>query len=272
MKTFKKFLEECETINEAEFNKEWWDSKSDSFKKRYIERHPNSIYAQKAGISSGTKPIEKTTKSQTKQNSSKEEPKKKESQREIQLRARDPKTSVEELNKLADTQKSAWVNWSIAENPNATPGILDKIANRLLNMGENNQSRWSDAWYGAIETIANHKNAPKELIKKFENGDSSAQFAILSSPKVSKEFLDNQAKTLDPVFDYTWMDKLIENPNLTPEQKNMIKQNAKKAKEYLKTVKDGDWLKKPGKSYVNVMDSHLRKSKNEFLDQLINEL
>lgn len=45
---FKKFLESCEAINEAEFNKEWWDSKSDSFKKRYIERHPNSIYAQKA--------------------------------------------------------------------------------------------------------------------------------------------------------------------------------------------------------------------------------
>ena len=45
---FKKFLEGCEAINEAEYNKEWWDSKSDSFKQRYIERHPNSIYAQKA--------------------------------------------------------------------------------------------------------------------------------------------------------------------------------------------------------------------------------
>lgn len=47
---FKKFLESYEAINEAEYNKEWWDSKSDSFKKRYIERHPNSIYAQKAGF------------------------------------------------------------------------------------------------------------------------------------------------------------------------------------------------------------------------------
>lgn len=54
MKTFKKFLEECEPINEAEYNKEWWDSKSDSFKKRYIEKHPNSIYAQKAGASKTT--------------------------------------------------------------------------------------------------------------------------------------------------------------------------------------------------------------------------
>ena len=49
MKSFKKFVEECEPINEAEFNPRWWNSKSDSFKKRYIERHPNSIYAQKFG-------------------------------------------------------------------------------------------------------------------------------------------------------------------------------------------------------------------------------
>ena len=48
MKSFRIFLEGCEAINEAEYNKEWWDSKSDSFKQRYIERHPNSIYAQKA--------------------------------------------------------------------------------------------------------------------------------------------------------------------------------------------------------------------------------
>lgn len=59
MKTFKKFLESCEAINEAEYNKEWWDSKSDAFQKRYIERHPNSIYAQKAGATSSVKPTEK---------------------------------------------------------------------------------------------------------------------------------------------------------------------------------------------------------------------
>lgn len=55
---FKKFLEDCEPINEAEYNKEWWDSKSDSFKQRYIERHPNSIYAQKASATSN-KPVDK---------------------------------------------------------------------------------------------------------------------------------------------------------------------------------------------------------------------
>lgn len=52
MKTFKKFVECYEPVNEAEYNAEWWDSKSDNFKKRYIERHPNSIYAQKANTSS----------------------------------------------------------------------------------------------------------------------------------------------------------------------------------------------------------------------------
>ena len=49
MKTFRKFVESYQ-LNEAEYNKEWWDSKSDSFKKRYLERHPNSIYAQKARL------------------------------------------------------------------------------------------------------------------------------------------------------------------------------------------------------------------------------
>lgn len=42
-------------LEEAEYNAEWWDSKSDNFKKRYIERHPNSIYAQKANLSNKQK-------------------------------------------------------------------------------------------------------------------------------------------------------------------------------------------------------------------------
>ena len=56
MKSFKKFVENYEPVNEAEYNKEWWDSKSDSFKKRYIERHPNSIYAKNH---TGLKGVEK---------------------------------------------------------------------------------------------------------------------------------------------------------------------------------------------------------------------
>lgn len=88
---FKKFLESCKSINEAEYNKEWWDSKSDSFKQRYIERHPNSIYAQKANLSNKQKKditkfvgqafgkdskAAKTTKANLDDTKKKEEPKK----------------------------------------------------------------------------------------------------------------------------------------------------------------------------------------------------
>lgn len=279
MRTFRKFLESCEPINEAEYNKEWWDSKSDSFKQRYIERHPNSIYAQKANLSNQQKKditkfvgqafgkdskAAKTAKANLDDTKKKEAPKKKESQREIQLRARDPKTSIEELNKLADTQKSAWVNWSIAENPNATPEILDKISNRLLNMGENNQSRWSDAWFGAINTIINHKNASKELIKKFENGDSDAQFAILASPKVSKEFLDKQIDKLDPWLDNTWVMRIAKNPNLDPQQIEKIKEKAKEAQERLNSTKTGSWS--PDHKWI--VDDTYKKEMNSDLNWL----
>ena len=40
MKSFRKYVEECkeiENISEAEFNSGWWNSKSDTFKKRYIQ-------------------------------------------------------------------------------------------------------------------------------------------------------------------------------------------------------------------------------------------
>lgn len=47
MKSFRKFIESYEEINEAELNLEWWNSKSPAYQKRYLDRHPNSIYAQK---------------------------------------------------------------------------------------------------------------------------------------------------------------------------------------------------------------------------------
>ena len=34
-------------LYEAELNMEWWNSKSPAYQKRYLSRHPNSIYAQK---------------------------------------------------------------------------------------------------------------------------------------------------------------------------------------------------------------------------------
>ena len=37
-----------EYLYEAELNLEWWNSKSPAYQKRYLSKHPNSIYAQKA--------------------------------------------------------------------------------------------------------------------------------------------------------------------------------------------------------------------------------
>ena len=99
MKTFKKFVESCEPINEAEYNKEWWDSKSDLFKKRYIERHPNSIYAQKAGSS---------MKSQSKSDQKK------------------PSTSVKATNDLI-------------QNKNSTSSDFEKAATVLLDKPKNEE-------------------------------------------------------------------------------------------------------------------------------------
>jgi hypothetical protein len=36
------------SIYEAELNLEWWNSKSPAYQKRYLQKHPNSIYADKA--------------------------------------------------------------------------------------------------------------------------------------------------------------------------------------------------------------------------------
>ena len=37
-------------IYEAELNLEWWNSKSPAYQKRYLQKHPNSIYADKAKL------------------------------------------------------------------------------------------------------------------------------------------------------------------------------------------------------------------------------
>ena len=34
-----------EYLYEAELNLEWWNSKSPAYQKRYLSKHPNSIYA-----------------------------------------------------------------------------------------------------------------------------------------------------------------------------------------------------------------------------------
>ena len=53
-------------LYEAELNLEWWNSKSPAYQKRYLTKHPNSIYAQKAKsgeleVKDSTKSVEKET-------------------------------------------------------------------------------------------------------------------------------------------------------------------------------------------------------------------
>ena len=50
-------------LYEAELNMEWWNSKSPAYQKRYLSRHPNSIYAQKA--KSGELEVKDSTKQES---------------------------------------------------------------------------------------------------------------------------------------------------------------------------------------------------------------
>ena len=46
-------------LYEAELNLEWWNSKSPAYQKRYLAKHPNSIYSQKAKSGELDNPISK---------------------------------------------------------------------------------------------------------------------------------------------------------------------------------------------------------------------
>ena len=54
-----------EYLYEAELNLEWWNSKSPAYQKRYLSKHPNSIYAQKA--KSGELEVKDSEKDSTKE-------------------------------------------------------------------------------------------------------------------------------------------------------------------------------------------------------------
>ena len=55
-------------LYEAELNLEWWNSKSPAYQKRYLTKHPNSIYAQKAKL--GELEVKDNEKDSTKENES----------------------------------------------------------------------------------------------------------------------------------------------------------------------------------------------------------
>lgn len=183
MQSFKVFVESCQKINEAEYNKEWWDSKSDSFKKRYIERHPNSIYAQKAG----------TSKSKT------------------------PSTNIKNMN-------------SMLKNKNSTEKDFETASTVLLDHPKDN-----DAWVRKVVALAEHPYTPDSVIRRMEK---EQPYAALHSPKASKEFLDAQAKKLDPMHDFTWIDVLVQNPSLSKESKALMAKKLNQAIKGLAKIKN----------------------------------
>lgn len=196
---FKKFLEGCEAINEAEYNKEWWDSKSDSFKQRYIERHPNSIYAQKAKSAPAgmekraNKPVSFGKSAKTAINT---------------LKKNQKNTSVKGVNALLKDKSAAEKDFETASTV-----LLDHPTK-------------DDAWYRKVIALAEHPYTPKSIIKRMEK---EHPYVALHSPKASQEFLDAQAKNLDPFKDYTWIDVLVQNPSLDTSQRETIAKKLKKA-------------------------------------------
>lgn len=214
MKTFKIFLEDCEPINEAEYNAEWWDSKSDSFKQRYIERHPNSIYAQKA------KSVPAATEKKNQEKSS---------------------TSVKGVNSLLKDKSAASSDFETAATV-----LLDR-------------PQQTDAWMRKVNALAEHPYTPDSVIRRMEK---EQPYAALHSPKASKEFLDTQAKTLDPMKDYTWMDVLVQNPALDTSQRETIAMKLKKS------IKDLSKMKTDPKTGEELEDWNKNWYKNRFLSQL----
>ena len=204
MKTFRKFLESCKAINEAEYNKEWWDSKSDAFHKRYIERHPNSIYAQKARMSDKQKKsvtrfvdkafgkdskAAKTTRNNLSDSSTKKQqikaidPGSKEDTKYLNMgMSKSPKV-LEKLRLAAERMEAndsiSSLN-DIAGSEYASPETLISISNTLLNMTDDDprmsprQERYkSKNTYSPLRSLVSladeltrNKNLPLEYRRK----------------------------------------------------------------------------------------------------------
>lgn len=207
---FKKFVESCEPINEAEYNKEWWDSKSDSFKQRYIERHPNSIYAQKA--KSIPKGMEKRD------------------NKPVSF-GKAAKTAINTLKKNQKQPSVKGVN-SLLKDKSAASSDFEKASTVLLD-----HPTKDDAWYRKVIALAEHPYTPKSIIKRMEK---EHPYVALHSPKASQEFLDTQIKSLNPYDAYTWIDVLVQNPSLDTSQRETLSIKLKKA---LNDVNKKKWAK-----------------------------
>lgn len=220
MKGFRKFVESYQPVEEAEYNKEWWDSKSDNFKKRYIERHPNSIYAQKG---MGGKDVSydefknrnKLSKDEKKAAWDREQKKYKANQDSINKK----NISVKDVNTLLKDKNSA-------------SSDFEKAATVLLD-----KPQQTDSWIRKLSALAEHPYTPESVIRRMEK---EQPYAALHSPKASQEFLDSQIKNLNPYDAYTWMDVLVQNPSLDTSQRETLSIKLKKA---LNDVNKKKWPK-----------------------------
>jgi len=221
MRSFKKFVEECEAINEAEYNKEWWDSKSDSFKKRYIERHPNSIYAQKASSKTSSKKdaisvndLEKIRNKSGNVSLNKLRGLLGKPKLKPRVDEKPHQKSPSQLNKELWGKSVPSREEMLAMSKKSNPETLFKVGITLLDSPHGGK-KYDDNWYDTAKQLMKNPNTPKDIIRRFENEESNL---ALYSPKVSKQFLDNQIEYIEPA-DYKWNDLLIKNPALSEKQK-----------------------------------------------------
>ena len=293
MKAFKKFVESYEEINEAEFNKEWWDSKSDSFKQRYIERHPNSIYAKKDG---GLKGVEKNIAHKERE----EDKRQREVEKDVSgnkawrqllakrglaadkkgkdFKALTPrykkalvKGAEEVYGKDSPQAKRAQKIWGDkkANDEKRKSTSISSVSDLLKDKNSTSKDfetaatvlldkpQNTDAWMRKVNALAEHPYTPDSVIRRMEK---EQPYAALHSPKASQEFLDDQIKKLNPYDAYTWMDVLVQNPSLDTSQKETLSIKLKKA---LDDVNKKKWHKDSKDFY--------KKRLQWQIDQLLNK-
>ncbi len=258
MKSFRKFVESYQPVNEAEYNKEWWDSKSDSFKKRYIERHPNSIYAQKAtssvkaNTSSPKNPPKAKPKSTTNKNSSKEINqaffKKTDSYVNQAENSKNPEVLdkyVEKALELKNPEEVMWVWQSVASNEHTKPETITRLAKYLLNLPSNNPF-----------TNCNYVDS----IPRYANQEGSRyipanHFAVLLD-HLSDARDENGKKILSPMLRYklTMKSNLLQNKYTKEIEKKRKEEETQKEKAKSQLPSIDSVKEKYGKRYQNIED------------------
>lgn len=149
------------SIYEAELNLEWWNSKSPAYKKRYLQKHPNSIYADK--VKSGELEVddseEKTEDSTSFSNARKKELNEKIDKLNDEWQETD--TALDELWKKRDAAKTSEERQEIQQ----------QIRNVETNRGRINDQL--ERYYKDLRAIAKHesekraaRNTPEKKLSK----------------------------------------------------------------------------------------------------------